>query len=115
MELTTFGQRLKYARVNHANISQGELAELAQVSQSMISALEKDTRTNSSNAVELADALGISVRWLMTGGGVMVIPTSEGDFDKLKLAIAKFALTPDEVEEVEEQAIKIAQEIFFKK
>jgi len=115
MELHTLGQRIKFARINVAKLSQRELAERAGIAQSLVSALEKEQRKNTTHMVELADALRVSIRWLASGNGQMQKPKEDGDFSKLKMAVAKFGLSSEEIELVEEQAIKAAQEIFFKK
>ncbi|ENC6723384.1 helix-turn-helix domain-containing protein [Vibrio harveyi] len=115
MELHTLGQRIKFARINVAKLSQGELAERAGIAQSLVSALEREQRKSTTHMVEIADALGVSIRWLVSGGGPMILPEDLSDFPRLKTAVVKFGLTAEEVEHVQEEAIKIAQEIFFNK
>lgn len=68
-ERTEFGARLKAARAR-AGLSQKELALKAGVSQSNLSELEK-SGLGSAKVVALAEACGVSVRWLASGEGGM--------------------------------------------
>lgn len=112
MQLPTLGERVKFARLNHVKLTQMELADRSGMSKSLISALENGQRKQPGNAIALADALEVSVRWLMTGTGPMVLPDSGDSLEKLKLAIVKFDLSESEIREVEEKAIQ-AHKIFF--
>lgn len=60
-----YGQRLFYARKTLRKLTQPELADLANVSQGLISQLEASkTATGSQYTVRFARALGISEDWL---------------------------------------------------
>ena len=77
-DLTTFGDRLRYARqFRGLNASQlGERAKLKSVSH--VGILER-TRAESpriETAKALAEALNITLVWLITGEGDMVAPNS---------------------------------------
>ncbi|CAH6850060.1 HTH cro/C1-type domain-containing protein [Vibrio chagasii] len=115
MELHSFAERLKFARTQHAKIPQHALADLIGVQQGYISQLEKGSRKSTNYLLEIADSLGVSVRWLASGSGVMVIPNQDDEFEKLKNAVAKFGLSKDEISKVEKIAIEAAQEIFLSK
>lgn len=113
--LDTFGKRLKFARMNHANISQGELASRLGLQQAYISQLETGNKQTTTHVMALADALGIEVRWLMSGNGNMVNIELTGPFQKLIKAAEKYSLSEDEIRQVEEKALKEIQEIFLSK
>jgi transcriptional regulator with XRE-family HTH domain len=63
--------RIQAARVARGLKTQRELAELADVSLSMVSLLERGEKTDmrASMASDLAVALGCSVDWLLNGTG----------------------------------------------
>ena len=67
-----YGERLKAAR-KHADLTQGELAELIGnvCTQENISKLERGNATGSEYTAQFADACGISPIWLATGKGPM--------------------------------------------
>src|SRR5690554_1187631 len=64
------GKRLKEARTQ-ADLTQGQLAERVGMTQAAIGALETRDSQRSSKAAELADALGVSLLWLVSGKGPM--------------------------------------------
>ncbi len=65
------GQRLKEAR-KLAGLTQERLAELVGMTQAAIGALEKRDSQRSNKAAELAEALGVSLLWLVSGSGPML-------------------------------------------
>ena len=73
-EKSQFGKRVREARL-FSNMSQTDLGNCAGVSQSAIFNLETRNSASSKKALELAECLRVSHRWLMTGEGTM----DEGD------------------------------------
>ena len=68
-DAATFGDRLAAAR-EHAGLSQRDLAEQLGVKSSVILAWEEDRKEPRANRLSmLSGLLGISLTWLMTGGG----------------------------------------------
>lgn len=71
--LTTFGQRLRWAREQHC-LSQRQLAESLGVSQPLISSWEGVASSPRIGTVErLADALFVPAAWLAFGGALPVV------------------------------------------
>ncbi|ENX0476980.1 helix-turn-helix transcriptional regulator [Neisseria gonorrhoeae] len=66
--MSEFKDRLKEARKNK-NLSQENLAKLAEVSQSTIAALESGRNKKATNIAKLAKILDVSAFWLETGEG----------------------------------------------
>ena len=62
----TFGERLKAAR-EAADFTQAQLAKAAGCRQGAISRWENAAQPRPHHLAPLADALGVSVRWLLTG------------------------------------------------
>lgn len=65
---TGFGARLRSAR-EAAGLSQQQLADKCGVGQGSISKIERGDQDKSVHTPELADALGVTARWLATGRG----------------------------------------------
>lgn len=63
--------RLKLAR-KHAGFSQVKAAEAARIDQATISNLERGKHHSSTHLLRIADALGVSYRWLTEGKGEML-------------------------------------------
>jgi len=79
MKTKDIGKRLRQAR-EAADLTQPQLAELAGVSQALISALERGVRKQSRSVVRLADALGVRPEWLSDGDG----PMEAGPTDQMR-------------------------------
>jgi transcriptional regulator with XRE-family HTH domain len=62
------GARIKEVR-ERLNISQPELSRKSGISQQALSNLEQRDSKTSEWAPHIADALGVSLRWLLTGSG----------------------------------------------
>ncbi|MBE0403090.1 LexA family protein [Halomonas citrativorans] len=67
--------RLKLAR-KHAGLSQKQAAEAAKIDQATISNLETGKHHSSTHLLKIADALGVSYRWLTEGKGEMAVGTA---------------------------------------
>ncbi|MEI2416298.1 helix-turn-helix transcriptional regulator [Orrella sp. JC864] len=65
-DVNTFGERLRYARMQRA-LTQQRLAQLSRVSQSAIGNYESGLRTSSRSLLRLAKVLGVNPAWLETG------------------------------------------------
>lgn len=65
------GQRLKQAR-KLAGYTQEQLGERVGLTQAAIGALEKRDSQRSNKAAEMAEALGVSLLWLVSGSGPML-------------------------------------------
>lgn len=124
--LPTLGSRVKYARLNVANLTQKELAMKIGVKQPTISSIEKDEQSTTRYLLQIADALGVSAHWLQTGYGVIdksdhpVSPTPNREemnarFVKLQALIDKFELTEEQIDAIERNAIDMAQNFFLDK
>jgi hypothetical protein len=78
-ESVNLGQRVAHVRTKVRHLEQRELlarmGEAVKMSQQALSALETRDSKTSEFAVELADALQVSVRWLLTGRGPMRRPS----------------------------------------
>lgn len=66
--MKTLSERLTAARTEKG-LSQQDLAKRAEVAQSTIAGLETGTRSSARRITSIADALGVSVRWLADGIG----------------------------------------------
>ncbi|UKA23358.1 helix-turn-helix domain-containing protein [Photobacterium damselae subsp. damselae] len=113
-QLETLSQRLKWAR-KRAKLSQGKLAKLVNIEQSIISKLENNLLKSTNKIVEIANELSVSVYWLKTGNGDpdVVIPVS--NFNQLELAVRKFGLSDEEILIVEKYAIEKSHRNFLVK
>lgn len=60
------GNRLSEAR-KRRNLTQKRLAEISGVPQQTISKIERDDQKSTTQLVELAEALGVTAKWLATG------------------------------------------------
>lgn len=69
--LETVGSRLKKAR-KYAGLTQVELAKKSGSKQGVISDLESGRNESSTKLVEMAEAMGVSAKWLATGEGNML-------------------------------------------
>lgn len=74
--MTEFGKRVRQAR-KHAKLSQEKLAGLVGIAQGTLSELEKHY-ASSSYTVQIAEACGVSSRWLATGEGDMLETKTNG-------------------------------------
>lgn len=72
----TLSDRLKAAR-KHAKLSQKQAADVAAVDQATISNLERGKHQGSKRLLKIADALGVSHRWLIEGEGEMLDDDAE--------------------------------------
>jgi transcriptional regulator with XRE-family HTH domain len=72
--LDTIGQRLKSARLAR-EWTQGQLAQQSGVKQSTISKLEAGKMHRGTQLLQLADALGVHLRWLDSGEGPRELTT----------------------------------------
>jgi transcriptional regulator with XRE-family HTH domain len=70
-----FGERLKKAR-EFAKLSQGELAQLAGISQKTISKIELGKQHRSTQMVALAAACNVRAEWLSNGHGPMELSSN---------------------------------------
>lgn len=70
-----FKDRLKTAR-RHAQLNQGELAVKAGITQTSISDLERGKSKATAHVVKIADACGVSAKWLSDEIGPMLAPGS---------------------------------------
>lgn len=78
--------RLKLAR-KHAKLSQVKAAEKAGIDQATISNLETGRHLGSTHLLKIADALGVSYRWLTDGKGEMTeFATSNASDNNLSIA-----------------------------
>lgn len=68
-----FKDRLKVAR-RHAKLNQGELAAKAGITQTSISDLERGKSKATAHVVKIADACGVSAKWLSDEIGPMLAP-----------------------------------------
>lgn len=69
--MNTVAERLKYAREKHKDWSQGQLAVNAGLTPAAISNIERGIRLSKGSLPQLAEALGISHKWLAYGEGEM--------------------------------------------
>lgn len=65
-ELKSLGQRIAFAR-NRKDMSQPELARRVGVRQSTIGNIESGARKRPQRLLEIADALGVTQQWILTG------------------------------------------------
>ena len=77
--MNTLQERLSGAR-QKAGLTQAQLAARAGVSQSTIAQIESGRNSGTKFAFRLANALQVSVEWLLAGKGIAEIPT-DGDID----------------------------------
>lgn len=70
-----FKDRLKAAR-RHAKLNQGELAAKAGITQTSISDLERGKSKATAHVVKIAEACGVSAKWLSDEIGPMLAPGS---------------------------------------
>jgi transcriptional regulator with XRE-family HTH domain len=73
---STLRERLSAAR-HKCGFTQAELAQRAGVSQSTIAQIESGRNSGTKFAFRLANALQVSVEWLLVGKGIMEMPTIE--------------------------------------
>lgn len=76
-ETATLGGRIATAR-RARKLTQSDLAKLAGISQSSIALLESGSSKSTSNALELAQALNVSVDWLLHGQGPVTTDEMSG-------------------------------------
>ena len=74
--MNTVAERLKYAREKHKDWSQGQLAVNAGLTPAAISNIERGIRLSKGSLPQLAEALGISHKWLAYGEGEMQMDNS---------------------------------------
>lgn len=89
----TLAERLQKAR-NHAKLKQGELAELAGISQQAISRLETGEQKTTTDIVQIAVACGVRPEWLAMEEGDMVDSPYVHD-ERLKHALKIMQQLPD--------------------
>ncbi len=114
----TIGQRLKIARKTHTPpLSQKQVAELAGVTQTHISDLERGRTSTSTKVAELAVSVNVEIFWLATGKGEMRRSRTEHrtEIQRLSYAIDKLELSQEQIEYVIEKAISLATKLSFEK
>lgn len=78
LNLTTVGKRLAYARAQ-CQVTQEYVAEVCGLTKGAISAIENDRNSISGeNLFPIADALGVSARWLISGQGDVSMKSESG-------------------------------------
>ncbi|MBV7434475.1 helix-turn-helix domain-containing protein [Cardiobacteriaceae bacterium TAE3-ERU3] len=65
----SLGQRIKQRRLE-LNMSLRDLSEKVGMSHTALNTIEKDKVENSRYIIEIADALGVTQQWLLTGSGM---------------------------------------------
>ncbi len=73
----TIGDRIKLAR-EHRGMSRPQLAEAAGIKYPTLAGIENNDQSATTRLPSLAEALGVSIRWLETGKGPM-LATDTGD------------------------------------
>lgn len=76
------GERLKQFRKS-TGLSQQEMGEKTKISRSYIAHVEKGTIPSSEFIIKLFNAFDISIDWLLSGKGKMLLPEGEHVFNKL--------------------------------
>jgi transcriptional regulator with XRE-family HTH domain len=84
--LDTVAKRLKFARLKK-EWSQGQLADLAGVAQSTIGNIEAGIRLSPGSQPQIADALGVRLKWLRDGEGEMEAGTSTPELTETDFAM----------------------------
>lgn len=82
-----FKDRLKTAR-RHAKLNQGELAAKAGITQTSISDLERGKSKATAHVVKIADACGVSAKWLSDEIGPMLAPGSSAGSAESNISVA---------------------------
>ncbi|WP_246839114.1 helix-turn-helix domain-containing protein [Leptospira wolffii] len=77
------GERLLQFRKS-ISYSQKQMAEQADIDRSYIAHVENGSIPSSEFIIKLVNAFNISVDWLLTGTGKMLLPDDEHVFNKLK-------------------------------
>jgi transcriptional regulator with XRE-family HTH domain len=93
----SFGQRLKKAREDVAQLTQAQLSERSGVSQQAISKIERGDQAGSTQVTQLAVACSVDVKWLATGAGEMQ-PSAAGN--RLEQPVAGYSMISDAALEV---------------
>ncbi|WP_010577044.1 helix-turn-helix domain-containing protein [Leptospira alexanderi] len=79
----SIGERLLYFRKS-ISFSQKQMAEKADIDRSYIAHVENGSIPSSEFIIKLVNAFHLSVDWLLTGNGKMLLPDEEHVFNKLK-------------------------------
>ncbi|TGM58545.1 helix-turn-helix domain-containing protein [Leptospira adleri] len=79
----SIGERLLYFRKS-ISFSQKQMAEKADIDRSYIAHVENGSIPSSEFIIKLINAFHLSVDWLLTGNGKMLLPDEEHVFNKLK-------------------------------
>ncbi|TGM10270.1 XRE family transcriptional regulator [Leptospira selangorensis] len=77
------GERLLQFRKS-ISFSQKQMAEQAEIDRSYIAHVENGSTPSSEFIIKLINAFNISIDWLLTGNGKMLLPEDEHVFNKLK-------------------------------
>lgn len=77
------GERLLHFRKS-IGFSQKQMAEKAEIDRSYIAHVENGSIPSSEFIIKLLNAFNISIDWLLTGNGKMLLPDEEHIFNKLK-------------------------------
>lgn len=89
-EIAEVGVRLKHAR-EARGLSQVALAKRARVDQTTVSKAEREKlRLEESTAGRLADALGVSMQWLISGEGAGPTPVEESQARRIPAPVGVF-------------------------
>nr|WP_281630993.1 helix-turn-helix transcriptional regulator [Leptospira licerasiae] len=83
MDSKGIGERLLQFRKS-ISYSQKQMAEQADIDRSYIAHVENGSIPSSEFIIKLVNAFNISVDWLLTGNGKMLLPDEEHVFNKLK-------------------------------
>lgn len=99
MELGTFAQRMTHARTN-ADLNQSELSRQIGCTPQAISSMESESAGGISvtNLFKVADALGVSPRWLATGEHDDDIRPATFSPAVMRIARSLDAMTPERLQ-----------------
>lgn len=76
--MNTIGERIKEVR-RLRGLSRPQLAEAARIKYPTLAGIENNDQAGTTQLPQIADALGVSPKWLQTGKGPMEAPASQGD------------------------------------
>ncbi|WP_312321224.1 S24 family peptidase [Stenotrophomonas sp.] len=76
--MNTVGERIKEAR-RLRGLTRPKLAEVARVKYPTLAGIENNDQAGTTQLPQIADALGVSAKWLQTGKGAMDAPAPQVD------------------------------------